>query len=169
MKPANGTIYRVRYERVDRPGVFVEVKTTRPETIPATWPSRCIPRIRATRRWIGKKVSRALGPSAEIPIIADAAVDKEFGTGALKITPAHDKVDFDIGLRHKLPVHRRAQCPTARSTSSPVRSSPGLDRFAGPQEGGRVAQGARAPWWTRKPTPTTSASPSAPTCRSSRA
>jgi valyl-tRNA synthetase len=104
MKPANGTIYRVRYERVDAPGEFVEVKTTRPETIPGDVAIAVHPEDPRYAGWIGRKVRRALGPAAEIPIIADASVDKEFGTGALKITPAHDKVDFEIGLRHKLPV-----------------------------------------------------------------
>jgi valyl-tRNA synthetase len=48
-------------------------------------------------------VRRPLGPVADIPIIGDTAVDKEFGSGALKITPAHDKVDYEIGQRHGLP------------------------------------------------------------------
>src|SRR5476651_2141292 len=97
MKPVNGSIYRVRYERTDAPGVFIEVKTTRPETIPgdvAIAVHQDDPRYAG---WVGKKVRRALGPAAEIPIIADTAVDKDFGSGALKITPAHDKTDFEIG------------------------------------------------------------------------
>ncbi|MFM1749245.1 MAG: hypothetical protein RLZZ188_2911 [Verrucomicrobiota bacterium] len=104
MKPASGTLYRVRYERVDAPGVFVEVKTTRPETIPGDVAIAVHPEDPRYAGWVGKKVRRPLGPAAEIPIIADAAVDREFGTGALKITPAHDKTDFEIGLRHRLPV-----------------------------------------------------------------
>ncbi len=104
MKPVSGTIYRVRYERVDAPGVFVEVKTTRPETIPGDVAIAVHPDDPRYAGWVGKMVRRPLGPAAEIPIIADAAVDREFGTGALKITPAHDKTDFEIGSRHKLPV-----------------------------------------------------------------
>lgn len=104
MKPVNGSIYRVRYERTDAPGVFVEVKTTRPETIPGDVAIAVHPEDPRYAGWVGKTVRRAIGPAAEIPIIADASVDKEFGTGALKITPAHDKVDFEIGVRHKLPV-----------------------------------------------------------------
>ena len=104
MKPVSGTIYRVRYERVDAPGVFVEVKTTRPETIPGDVAIAVHPEDPRYAGWVGKMVRRPLGPAAEIPIIADAAVDREFGTGALKITPAHDKTDFEIGSRHKLPV-----------------------------------------------------------------
>ncbi len=104
MKPVNGTIYRVRYERTDAPGAFVEVKTTRPETIPGDVAIAVHPDDPRYAGWVGKTVRRAIGPAAEIPIIADASVDKEFGTGALKITPAHDKVDFEIGVRHGLPV-----------------------------------------------------------------
>ena len=104
MKPASGVIYRVRYERADAPGVFVEVKTTRPETIPGDVAIAVHPDDPRYAGWVGRKVRRPLGPAAEIPIIADAAVDREFGTGALKITPAHDKTDFEIGQRHKLPV-----------------------------------------------------------------
>ena len=51
----------------------------------------------------GKHVMRPINPMA-IPIIADSAVDREFGTGVLKITPAHDKLDFEISQRHDLPL-----------------------------------------------------------------
>jgi len=103
MKPANGFLYRVRYERVDAPGLFLEVKTTRPETIPGDTAIAVHPEDPRYAGWIGRKVRRPLGPPAEIPVIADPAVDREFGTGALKITPAHDKADFEIGNRHHLP------------------------------------------------------------------
>src|ERR1035437_1055202 len=103
MKPVSGSIYQVRYEIVGRPGEFVSVKTTRPETIPGDVAIAVHPDDPRFTALIGKKVRRALGPAAEIPIIADTAVDREFGTGALKITPAHDKADFEIGGRHKLP------------------------------------------------------------------
>jgi valyl-tRNA synthetase len=130
MKPVNGTIYRVRYERVDAPGQFVEVKTTRPETIPGDVAIAVHPEDPRYAGWVGKKVRRALGPAAEIPIIADAAVDKEFGTGALKITPAHDKVDFEIGSRHQLPVVDVLQ---ANGVLNELAGSDlaGLERFAG--------------------------------------
>jgi valyl-tRNA synthetase len=104
MKPVNSTMYRVRYERVDAPGQFIEVKTTRPETIPGDVAIAVHPEDARYSGWIGRKVRRPIGHAAEIPIIADAAVDKEFGTGALKITPAHDKADFEIGGRHNLPI-----------------------------------------------------------------
>jgi len=103
MKPVKGFIYEVRYEIVGRPGQFVTVKTTRPETIPGDVAIAAHPDDPRYAGLFGLKVRRPIGPPAEIPIIADSAVDKEFGSGALKITPAHDKVDFEIGQRHKLP------------------------------------------------------------------
>ena len=130
MKPVNGTMYRVRYERVDAPGQFIEVKTTRPETIPGDVAIAVHPEDPRYAGWIGKKVRRAIGPAAEIPIIADAAVDKEFGTGALKITPAHDKADFEIGGRHNLPI---IDVLEANGTLNALAGSElaGMERFAG--------------------------------------
>ena len=130
MKPVNGSIYRVRYERTDAPGVFVEVKTTRPETIPGDVAIAVHPEDPRYAGWIGKTVRRALGPAAEIPIIGDAAVDQAFGTGALKITPAHDKVDFEIGQRHQLPIiDVLAADGKLNAFAGPELA--GLDRFAG--------------------------------------
>ncbi|MSU50488.1 MAG: valine--tRNA ligase [Opitutus sp.] len=130
MKPVSGTMYRVRYERVDAPGQFIEVKTTRPETIPGDVAIAVHPDDPRYADWIGKKVRRALGPAAEIPIVADAAVDREFGTGALKITPAHDKMDFEIGGRHQLPIiDVLAANGTLNEFAGPELA--GLDRFAG--------------------------------------
>jgi len=103
MRPTNGTLYKVRYELVDRPGEYIQVSTTRPETIPGDVAIAVHPEDPRYAGLIGKKVWRPLN-RAQIPIIADSAVDKEFGSGALKITPAHDKVDYEIGLRHKLPI-----------------------------------------------------------------
>jgi valyl-tRNA synthetase len=129
MKPATGSMYRVRYELVDSPGKYVEVKTTRPETIPGDVAIAVHPNDPRYAGLIGKKVRRAIGPAAEIPIIADSAVDLEFGTGALKITPAHDKADFDIGLRHKLPIIDVLNADgTLNDLAGPQLA--GLDRFA---------------------------------------
>src|SRR5688572_27566784 len=130
MKPVNGTMYRVRYERVDAPGQYVEVKTTRPETIPGDVAIAVHPDDARYTDWIGKKVHRAIGPAAEIPIIADSAVDKEFGTGALKITPAHDKADFEIGGRHNLPIIDVLE-PNGRLNEFAGTELVGMDRFAG--------------------------------------
>jgi valyl-tRNA synthetase len=103
MKPVNGTLYKVRYELVDEPGRFLEVATTRPETIPGDVAIAVHPDDPRYAGLIGRKVWRPLN-RAEIPVIADAAVDPAFGSGALKITPAHDKVDHGVGLRHGLPI-----------------------------------------------------------------
>jgi valyl-tRNA synthetase len=102
-KPQRGNLYYVRYEIVDAPGTFLEVATTRPETIMADTGVAVHPKDKRYAKLIGKDVWRPL-PREKIPVIADDAIDPEFGTGILKVTPAHDKVDFEIGQRHKLPV-----------------------------------------------------------------
>ena len=103
MKPANGLLYEIRYELVEIPGQFIQVATTRPETIPGDVAIAVHPEDPRYTHLIGKKVWRPLNRT-QIPIVADMAVDKEFGSGALKITPAHDKVDYEVGLRNHLPV-----------------------------------------------------------------
>ncbi len=137
MKPAKGFLYQVRYERVDAPGEFITVKTTRPETIPGDVAIAVHPDDPRYAGWIGKKVRRPLGPIAEIPIIADSAVDKEFGSGALKITPAHDKVDFEIGQRHKLPpIDVLNADGTLNELAGPELA--GMDRFAGRKKAAEI-------------------------------
>jgi len=130
MKPVNSTMYRVRYELAAEPGRFIEVKTTRPETIPGDVAIAVHPDDPRYAGIIGQKVRRPIGPAAEIPIIADSAVDKEFGSGALKITPAHDKVDYEIGLRHKLAA---IDVLEANGTLNALAGEElaGLDRFVG--------------------------------------
>jgi valyl-tRNA synthetase len=129
MKPVNGTLYHVRYELADQPGKFIEVKTTRPETIPGDVAIAVHPEDPRYAGLIGKTVWRPLN-RAQIPIIADTAVDKEFGSGALKITPAHDKVDFEVGLRHQLPIIDVLNADgTLNELAGPGLA--GLDRFAG--------------------------------------
>jgi len=130
MKPTKGFLYQVRYELADEPGRFIEVKTTRPETIPGDVAIAVHPDDLRYAGLIGKKVRRPLGPAAEIPIIADVAVDKEFGSGALKITPAHDKVDFEIGQRHLLPVLDVLNADGKLNELAGPELA-GLDRFAG--------------------------------------
>ncbi len=101
--PQQSSLSYVRYEFVEQPGKFLELATTRPETIMADVAVAVHPNDSRYRDVIGKKVWRPLAREA-LPIIADEAIDTEFGTGALKVTPAHDKLDFEIGLRHNLPV-----------------------------------------------------------------
>ncbi len=129
MKPVNGSLWQVRYEVAGRPGEFVTVKTTRPETIPGDVAIAVHPDDPRYRALVGCTVWRPLN-RAQIPIIADAAVDREFGTGALKITPAHDKTDFEIGRRHGLPVIDVLH-PNGVLNDLAGPGLAGLDRFAG--------------------------------------
>jgi len=136
MKPVNGLIYRVRYELTEAPGTFIEVKTTRPETIPGDVAIAVHPEDPRYTALVGKTVWRPLNRAA-IPIIADAAVDKEFGSGALKITPAHDKVDFEVGTRHKLPVIDVLNADGSLNALAGPELA-GLDRFAGRKKAAEI-------------------------------
>src|SRR2546429_3955559 len=80
---------------------FLTVATTRPETMLGDTAVAVHPEDERYKRLVGKKALLPL-MNREIPIIADAMVDREFGTGAVKITPAHDPNDFEVGRRHKL-------------------------------------------------------------------
>jgi valyl-tRNA synthetase len=128
MKPTNGSLYHVRYELADEPGRFIEVKTTRPETIPGDVAIAVHPEDPRYTDLLGRSVWRPLNRT-QIPIIADKAVDREFGSGALKITPAHDKTDYEIGHRHHLqPVDVLNADGTMNELAGPELA--GLDRFA---------------------------------------
>ena len=92
--------------------VSLTIATTRPETIPGDTAVAVNPKDPRYAKFIGKHVIRPLPAELPreqklIPIIGDEHVDFEFGTGVLKVTPAHDKADFEIGQRHKLPHDRR--------------------------------------------------------------
>ncbi len=99
-KPQKGKLYYVRYELAETPGEFLIVATTRPETIPADWALAVHPEDERYAHLIGKQVYRPLS-KALIPIIPSTQIDKAFGTGVLKVTPAHDKVDLEIYLQDK--------------------------------------------------------------------
>jgi valyl-tRNA synthetase len=101
MKKQKSSLYTVRYEAVERPGEYIDVSTTRPETIMADAAIAVHPEDERYKHLIGLHVWRPL-QRAQISVIADDAVIREFGTGALKVTPAHDPVDFQIGERHGL-------------------------------------------------------------------
>jgi len=103
MKPQKGLFYKMRYELVERAGEYVTISTTRPETLMGDVAVAVHPEDERYKELVGLHVWRPF-PRAKIPIIADEAVEREFGTGALKVTPAHDAVDFEIGQRHGLPV-----------------------------------------------------------------
>jgi valyl-tRNA synthetase len=126
-KPQRGNLYYVRYEIVDQPGKFLEVATTRPETIIADTGVAVHPKDKRYVDLVGKEVWRPM-PREKIPVVADDAIDREFGTGVLKVTPAHDTLDFEIGQRHKLPVID-VLTPDGRIICSAVPELHGLDRF----------------------------------------
>ena len=127
-RPQKGKLYYVRYEIVDEPGRFLEVATTRPETIMADTGVAVHPDDPRYRELIGKQVWRPLARE-KLPIIGDAAIDPKFGTGVLKVTPAHDTLDFEIGVRHSLPVIDVLH-PDGRINCPAVPELDGLDRFA---------------------------------------
>ncbi len=95
-------LYHITYPFVEGEGGLV-VATTRPETLFGDTAVAVNPKDKRHRGVVGKKVRLPL-TEREIPVIGDDYVDTEFGTGALKITPAHDPNDFEVGQRHKLPV-----------------------------------------------------------------
>lgn len=107
MKEQKGFLYYFKVEVAEVPGTFLTIATTRPETIPGDSAVAVNPKDPRYAHLIGKHVLRPLPAELPreqklIPIIGDEHVDFEFGTGVLKVTPAHDKADFEIGERHKL-------------------------------------------------------------------
>ena len=102
MKPQRGKLYRMRYEIVEQPGTYVEISTTRPETLMGDTAVAFHPDDERYAHLKGKHVWRPF-PKEKIPFICDTAVDRKFGTGMLKVTPAHDRADYEIGQRHGLP------------------------------------------------------------------
>jgi valyl-tRNA synthetase len=126
-KPQKGYLYFVRYEIVEEPGRFLEVATTRPETIMADTAMAFHPGDKRYRDLLGKHAWRPLARE-KIPIIADEAIDPEFGTGVLKVTPAHDALDFEIGQRHDLPIID-VLTPAGRVNCPVVPELHGLERF----------------------------------------
>jgi valyl-tRNA synthetase len=98
----DGSMWHINYPLVDGSGQLT-VATTRPETMLGDVAVMVHPEDERYAHLIGKKVSLPLC-NREIPIIADEYVDKEFGTGVVKVTPAHDFNDYAVGQRHKLPM-----------------------------------------------------------------
>jgi len=126
-KPQKGYLYFVRYEIVEEPGRFLEVATTRPETIMADTAMAFHPGDKRYLDLLGKHAWRPLARE-KIPIIADEAIDPAFGTGVLKVTPAHDALDFEIGQRHDLPIID-VLTPAGRVNCPAVPELHGLERF----------------------------------------
>jgi valyl-tRNA synthetase len=100
-KEVKGALYHIQYPLKDGSG-HIRVATTRPETMLGDTAVAVHPEDERYKHLIGKTVVLPL-TGREIPIIADEYVDPEFGSGAVKITPAHDPNDFEVGLRHNLP------------------------------------------------------------------
>jgi valyl-tRNA synthetase len=127
-----GEIWNIRYPLIDGPGKasaaeYLVVATTRPETMLGDTAVAVHPNDDRYRRFVGKKVMLPL-MNREIPVIADPYVDREFGTGVVKITPAHDPNDFEIGTRHNLP---EIDVMTADGQMSEAAGKyAGLERFA---------------------------------------
>ncbi|MBC7319121.1 valine--tRNA ligase, partial [bacterium] len=118
-------LYHIRYPLKD--GGYITIATVRPETMLGDTAVAVNPEDNRYRTLIGRTAILPL-VGRELPIIADSAVESGFGTGALKVTPAHDPVDFEIGLRHKLPsikvigLDGNMDCPDLNHYN-------GLDRF----------------------------------------
>lgn len=121
-----GFLYFFKYRLAGDPEVFIPVATTRPETILGDTAVAVHPEDDRYQKFVGKKV---LVPilNREIPVIADEYVDREFGTGSLKITPAHDPNDYEIGKRHNLEfISILDKTATINENGGPYQ---GMDRF----------------------------------------
>ena len=124
-REVKGALYHLKYPLKDGDG-FIVVATTRPETMLGDTAVAVHPDDERYRHLVGKTVVLPV-VGREIPIIADEYVDKEFGSGAVKITPAHDPNDFEVGLRHNLPqVLVMDEAGRMNENAGPYQ---GLDRF----------------------------------------
>ncbi|MFC1952033.1 valine--tRNA ligase [Chloroflexota bacterium] len=125
-KDLGGSLWHVRYHLADSDD-FITVATTRPETILGDTAVAVNPKDKRFKNMIGKKVILP-AVNREIPVIVDEAVDPTFGTGAVKITPAHDPVDFEVAQRQGLPlINIMNPDATMNDNAGPYA---GMDRFA---------------------------------------
>lgn len=124
-KDIEGAFYSIKYPFVDGDDGLV-IATTRPETMFADMALMVHPEDERYQKYVGKQVYIP-GTSTKIPVIADEYVDREFGTGVVKVTPAHDPNDFEVGLRHHLD---RPLCMNEDGTMNDLAGKyHGLDRF----------------------------------------
>ncbi|MFB0935979.1 MAG: valine--tRNA ligase, partial [Propionivibrio sp.] len=121
-----GFMWHIRYPLADGSGSLV-VATTRPETMLGDTAVMVHPEDERYKDMIGKTVKLPL-TDREIPIIADAYVDLEFGTGCVKVTPAHDFNDYAVGQRHKLPIISILTLDAKINENAPAKYR-GMDRF----------------------------------------
>ncbi|WP_010270869.1 valine--tRNA ligase [Paenibacillus senegalensis] len=125
-KEVKGSLYHLQYPLKDGSG-SITVATTRPETMLGDTAVAVHPDDERYRDMIGKTLILPI-IGREIPVIADAYVEKEFGSGAVKITPAHDPNDFEVGQRHQLPqILVMDESGTMNEQAGPYK---GMDRFA---------------------------------------
>jgi len=129
-KEINGNFWHIRYPFADGSGRYIEVATTRPETMLGDTAVAVNPE---DARYVDiKEGTRVILPETgrKIPIIKDSYVDKDFGTGAVKITPAHDPNDFEVGARHKLEIiNVMNENGTMNEKAGESGKYSGLDRF----------------------------------------
>jgi valyl-tRNA synthetase len=153
-KAQKGNLYFVRYEIVEEGSAsvplakakaqgrgsrhFIEVATTRPETIMADTAMAFHPGDKRYVNLLGKHAWRPLARE-KIPIIADEAIDPEFGTGVLKVTPAHDALDFEISERHNLPMLDVLH-PDGRINCPAIPELDGLDRFEARKKAAKILE-----------------------------
>ncbi|MDR3323522.1 MAG: valine--tRNA ligase, partial [Zoogloeaceae bacterium] len=123
----DGFLWHIRYPLADGSG-HLTVATTRPETMLGDTAVMVHPEDERYKHLIGKTVQLPL-TEREIPVIADEYVDREFGTGVVKVTPAHDFNDYAVGLRHQLPMISILTLDAAINDVAPEEYR-GLDRFA---------------------------------------
>ena len=125
-KDLNGHLWHLKYPLADGDGYLI-VATTRPETMLGDTAVAVNPEDERYSNLIGKEIMLPI-MNRRIPIVADAIVDKAFGTGAVKVTPAHDPVDFEIAQRQKLPlINLLNKDATMNENAGPCK---GMDRFA---------------------------------------
>src|SRR5215472_7793310 len=127
-RETKGSLWHVRYPVVELPGRFIVVATTRPETMLGDTGVAVHPDDARYSDLVGKSVRLPLADRL-IPIVADEHADPETGSGAVKITPAHDFNDFEVGSRHSLPLINIFDQDARLNEAVPARYR-GLDRFA---------------------------------------
>ena len=136
-RETKGKLYHLKYPYVDGEGSMT-VATTRPETMLGDTAVAVHPDDERYRALVGRHVRLPI-MEREIPVIADAFVDPAFGTGAVKVTPAHDPNDFEMGRRHELPqVSVIDEDGRMTDQAGPFA---GEDRFVGARRGDDPARG----------------------------